>query len=29
MACVVLLLTLKTRTEQNISADALQSYEES
>jgi hypothetical protein len=29
MAAVVLLLTLKSRTEQNISADALASYEDS
>ena len=29
MACVVLLLTLKSRTEQNVSAEALTQYEES
>lgn len=29
MAAVVLILVLKTRTEQNISVDALKSYEES
>lgn len=29
MAAVVLILALKTRTEQNISVDALKSYEES
>ena len=29
MAAVVLIMVLKTRTEQNVSVDALKSYEES